>query len=75
VMNTVFCDVPPCSLVEIYRRFTLLHSHCLLGLLLGPGDGDSRFLRNVGKVLSAYMVSYPGRYYSDTLVCFVLVYF
>jgi hypothetical protein len=33
--------------------------HCLPGLTFDPEDGDSTFLRNVGKLLPDYMSSHP----------------
>jgi hypothetical protein len=47
---TVFCDVEPCSLVEVCRRFrgaSCLHHQ-------GRDDGGSKHLWNVGKLLSDY---------------------
>jgi len=44
-VNTIFWDVPSCSLVEIYRRFKGTHSWHLQ--ILSSEDGNKRLLRNV----------------------------
>jgi hypothetical protein len=43
--TTVFCDVVPCNLVEIDRRFR--GDYCLRRQ--GPDDGGSKHLLNVGQ--------------------------
>jgi hypothetical protein len=64
VKNTIFGDIPPCSLAEVHRRFEgmnclnfqglryfrlfLLEAGFSLGLLLNAEDGGDIFLRNVG---------------------------
>jgi hypothetical protein len=48
---TVFCDVAPCSLVEIYRRF---RGH-------DPDDGGSKHLWNVDKLIPDYRALQPRR--------------
>jgi hypothetical protein len=49
----LFCDVAPCSLVEIYQRFIgayfLHHYHYI------PNDAGSRHHRNVGQFIREYM--------------------
>jgi hypothetical protein len=53
---TVFWVVAPCSLVHVYRCFRgvccLHHPH---------GDGGSKHLWNVGKILPDYMAQHPRR--------------
>jgi hypothetical protein len=53
---TVFWDVAPCSLVEVYRRFRgtfFLHHQSDQ-----PDDGGSKYLWNVGKLLADYTAQY-----------------
>jgi hypothetical protein len=82
VKNTIFWDVMPCSLVEVYRHFGrtyCLHLHgkslpsnqqklaaSLLDLLFNPEDGGSTFTWNVGKLLPDNMASHTKRQYSHT---------
>jgi hypothetical protein len=70
--HTNFWDVTPCSLVELYERFggtyclrlqnRRVNSLCLLGLLFGPEDGGSTFLRNVVKRLPYVHGATPPQY-------------
>jgi hypothetical protein len=48
---TVFWVVAPCSLVEVYRRFT--------GASDRPDDGGSKHLWNVDKLLPDYTTQQP----------------
>jgi hypothetical protein len=61
---TVFCNVAPCSQVDVYQTFGLRLKRLLLagfslGLPLEPGG--YRFLQNVDGLLSEYMAFYPRR--------------
>jgi hypothetical protein len=49
--NTVFKDVTPCSLIEIYH---FLLAVCLPALVFKPEDGDTVFFQNIGKLLRIY---------------------
>jgi hypothetical protein len=42
----------------------LLYAGYLLGLLVNPKDRGTMFLRNVGEILSDYIVIYPSIWYS-----------
>jgi hypothetical protein len=59
--STIFWNVMPCSLVEIYVSGPL----CLLSFLFHPDDGGSMFLQNTGKLLPNCVVSLPRRQYSS----------
>jgi hypothetical protein len=78
---TVFCDVAPCSLVEVYWSFR--GSCCLhhqgdhpddggsnIPEDLSPSYGGSKHLWNTGKLLLGYTVQYPRRQSSShTMLC------
>jgi hypothetical protein len=50
LLSTLFWDVMLYSLVDVH------HSAChLLGLLFNLGDGGSKFLRNISKLLPDYI--------------------
>jgi hypothetical protein len=55
--TTVFWDVAPCSLIEVYRRFR--GAYCLL--MHRPDDGGSMHLWNVLQLLRDYTAQYPKR--------------
>jgi hypothetical protein len=62
--STIFWDVTPCNLVEIFWRFGGTYSVCLPAasfsyLFSEPEDGDSMFLRNFRKLLPRYTASHP----------------
>jgi hypothetical protein len=48
--STIFWDVTPCSLVEIYRRFLLVS--WLRDLLFEPENWNSNFLPSFSKLLT-----------------------
>jgi hypothetical protein len=54
---TVFWDVAPCSLIEIYRRYS--GAYCLHHNR--SDDEGSMYLWNVGKFLPDYMAQHPRR--------------
>jgi hypothetical protein len=54
---TVFWDVAPCSLVEVYRRCR--GTCCLHHQGDYPDDEGSKYLCNVSKLLPDYMVQHP----------------
>jgi hypothetical protein len=54
---TVFWGVKPCSLADIYQSLGGIHSFHLQGFFYP--EGDSAFLRNVGKYIPEYTASHP----------------
>ena len=56
--NVISCDVLPCSLVDIYRRFRETHSLLVKGIYTAS---------NVGKFLPEEMTSFPKK----TVICVV----
>jgi hypothetical protein len=77
VKSTIFWEVTPCSLIEIYRRFggtqcvlLVLSRHIRGSLCFFPAACffgllfDNKFLRNVDKLLQDYTASHKRRFYS-----------
>jgi hypothetical protein len=57
---TSFWNVTICILVDVCSHFeAALSPFYLLGLFLGPEDGSSIFLRNVGNILPECKKSHP----------------
>jgi hypothetical protein len=56
VKTSIFSDVAPCSVVEVYWRYrgAYCHHH-------RPDDGGSKHLWNVGKLLPDYMAQHLRR--------------
>jgi hypothetical protein len=59
--NTVFWDVMPCGLVEVYQHIKAIKGMYVLYVLslssVGPEDEGRKFFQNVGKLLP-YNISY-----------------
>jgi hypothetical protein len=64
VRMTVFWDVAPCSLVEVYRRF---RNACYLHHQDDPDDWGSKYLWNVAEFLPDYTVQHPEDSYKHTI--------
>jgi hypothetical protein len=62
--NTVFWDVKPCSLVDIYRSWG--GTFCIQLQIYSEMWGRT-FLRNVGKYISDYQPSHPRRHYAQEI--------
>jgi hypothetical protein len=82
--NTLFWDITPCGPLKINRRFGVTYHRHLqdrrisrarnqreICKLFDPEDGGDTFPRNVCWFSTDYTASYPRRYYSSYLGCYV----